>query len=105
MFLRNRCRRPKRLHNVIFQNTAAVTSNPTVCTLHCSVIPRVLLFTHHIEISVCTSIHSRLSKGHFRSSCSSRERPLSGDELMSHQPTVTPTSAAGQARQVDELAG
>ena len=35
-----------------------------------------------MDISVCTSTDSRLSSDHFRSSCSSRERPLSGDELM-----------------------
>jgi hypothetical protein len=48
-----------------------------------------------MEISVCTSTHSRFSSDHFLSSCSSRDRPLSGDEViiatthttLSHQPT------------------
>jgi hypothetical protein len=50
-----------------------------------------------MEISVCTSIHSRFSRDHFLSSCSSRDRPLSGDELMlQHHATMPhePTRAA-----------
>jgi len=53
--------------------------------------------THHIEMRVCTSTHSRLSTGHLRSSCSSRERPLSGDELMTHKNAVTNSAPGTQA--------
>jgi hypothetical protein len=52
-----------------------------------------------MEISVCTSTHSRFSRDHFLSSCSSRDRPLSGDELMLQQDTTLshqPTRAAGR---------
>ena len=52
-----------------------------------------------MEISVCTSTHSRFSRDHFLSSCSSRDRPLSGDELMlQHHATIwhRPTRAAGR---------
>jgi len=50
-------------------------------------------------ISVCTSTHSRFSSDHFLSSCSSRDRPLSGDELMLLHHSILsdqPTRAAGR---------
>lgn len=77
--------------------TKSVQAFRTRIVIHLSCHNNHIVATHHMEIRVCTSTHSRFSSDHFLSSCSSRDRPLSGDELMMYQHT--------RAKQLARLAG